>query len=60
MESCGEYYGYDDLYFHTKRGTMCKYSDLGSDGECSCYAYILTNCGDLFRRFIHLTDDLNK
>ena len=60
MESCGEQYSYDDLYFYTECGAMREYSDL--DGECkqSNAPYILTDSGDLFRWFIHLTDDLNE
>ena len=60
LEPCGEYYGNDDLYLYTCCGTMREYGDLDGDGECPCYTYIQSDCGDLFRRFIHLTDDLNK
>ena len=60
MESCGEYYGNDDLYLYTECGAMRDHGDLDGDGEQSNDTYILTDCGDLFRRFIHLTDDLNK
>ena len=50
LESCGEQYSYDDLYVYPCCGTMREYGDLDGDGECPCYAYILTDCCDLFGR----------
>ena len=50
MESCGEHYSYDNLYLYAECGTMREYGDLDGDGECPCYAYILTDCCDLFGR----------
>ena len=60
LESCGEQYSYDDLYVYPECGTMRDHGDL--DGECkqSDDPYIQSDCSDLFRRFIRLTDDLNK
>ena len=48
MESCGEYYGNNDLYLYTECGTMRDDGDLGSDGEQYSNAYIQSDSGDLF------------
>ena len=52
LESCGEQYSYDDLYFYAEWGTMCEYgNDDGGDSKCSCSTvqhreYVLQRSGD--------------
>ncbi len=60
MESCGEYYGNDDLYVYTECGTMREYSDLAGECKRSSDPYILTDCSNLFGWQHYFTDDLNK